>query len=58
MGLVKRPGLLTFLIAIVVGVLALVSHLGLAVPELTNYSFWVMTAAYVLLVMGCLFRGL
>ncbi|MEM6499599.1 MAG: hypothetical protein AAGB04_26430 [Pseudomonadota bacterium] len=58
MGLTKPPALLTFLVALAVGILALVSHLGIAVPELTNYSFWVMTAAYVLLVMGCLFRGL
>lgn len=58
MGLVKQPSLLTFLFAIVIGGLALVSHFGIAVPELKNYSFWVMTAAYVLLVMGCVFRGL
>ena len=58
MGFVKRPGLLTFLIALAAGILAIVSHLGLAVPELKDYSFWVMAAAHVLLIMGCLFRGL
>ena len=58
MNLLKRPSLLTFLVAIIVGVLAIVSHLGLAVPTISGYSFWVMTAAYIVLVMGCLFRGM
>ncbi|MAI44527.1 MAG: hypothetical protein CMB79_01270 [Filomicrobium sp.] len=58
MNLLKRPSLLTFLFAIVVGVLAIISHLGLAVPTISSYSFWVMTAAYIMLVMGCLFRGM
>lgn len=58
MNLLKRPSLLTFLIAIVVGMLAIISHLGLAAQTITSYSFWVMTAAYIVLVMGCLFRGM
>ena len=58
MGFVKPPGLLTFLVAFAIGILAIVTHLGLAVPELTSYSFWVMTAGFALLIMGCMFRGL
>jgi hypothetical protein len=47
-----------FLIALVVGVLAIVSLLGVTIPVIAPYALWLLIAAFVLLVLGNVLRGL
>jgi len=47
-----------FLIALVVGVLAIISLLGVAIPVVSGYAMWLLIAAFVLLVLGNVLRGL
>ena len=58
MGLVKPPGILTFFLALILGVVGALSHLGVNIPYVDGYGFWMLFAAYVLLIMGCLLRGM
>ncbi len=41
-----------FLIALIVGVLAIISLLGVAIPFVSVYATWLLIAAFVLLVLG------
>ena len=47
-----------FLIALVVGVLAIISLLGVTIPVIAPYALWLLIAAFVLLVLGNVLRGL
>lgn len=47
-----------FLIALLVGVLAIVSLLGVAIPVVSAYAMWLLIGAFVLLVLGNLLRNL
>ncbi len=55
------PGMPVFILALVLAVLALVS-LHFSIPSIGHFvatnRFWFMTAAYVLLFIGVVFRGL
>jgi len=54
----KAPGILTFLISIVLVVCVLmVRFFGASVPWLSGHEFWGLLAAHVILVMGCLMRS-
>jgi hypothetical protein len=47
-----------FLIALIVGVLAIVSLLGVAIPVVSAYALWLLIGAFALLVLGNLLRNL
>jgi hypothetical protein len=47
-----------FLIALIVGVLAIISLLGVAIPVVSAYAMWLLMAACVLLVLGNVLRNL
>lgn len=58
MGL-KAPGILTFMLSVVLTVVVLITKFfGADIPLLTGNEFWVLLAAQVILVMGCIMRGL
>ncbi len=54
------PSLLIFLIAAILAVLALITHLNyIAIPRyIPNQSYWLAITAYVTLMVGTLVRGL
>jgi hypothetical protein len=57
----KAPGILTFLLSIIVALAVLFAKFfGAAVPLLTGETthFYGMLAAYVILLFGCIMRGL
>lgn len=58
MGL-KAPGILTFMLSVVLTVVVLITKFfGADIPLLTGNEFWVLLAAQVILVFGCIMRGL
>ena len=58
MGFVKPPNILTFILAFILGIVGTLAHLGVAIPVVGAFGFWLVFAAYVLLVMGCVLRGM
>jgi len=56
----KAPGFLIFLLSIVVALAVLLAKFGVAIPVLTGEpgQFYGLLAAYVILVLGCIMRGL
>jgi hypothetical protein len=61
MTLLKPPGIVIFLVSIVLAVIVLYArYFGTNVPFLTGEAsqFYAMLAAYVILVFGCTMRGL
>ena len=58
MGL-KAPSILTFMVSVILTVCVLVVKFFPAeIPILMGHEFWALLAAQVILVVGCLFRGL
>lgn len=58
MGL-KAPGIITFLLAVILTVSVLISKFFNAeIPILQGNEFWVLLSAHVLLILGCLMRAL
>ncbi len=53
----SAPKQLTWIIAVVLGVLSLLSHLGM-VPQIAQYQFWMMTIAFGLLAFSTMLKGL
>jgi hypothetical protein len=58
LGLVKPPNILTFLVALVLGIAGTLAHLGVELPVIGTHGFWLVFSAFGLLVGGCLFRGM
>ena len=56
----KAPGILAFLLSVVLALAVLSAKFGAPVPLLTAAStqFYGLLAAYVVLLLGCLMRGL
>ena len=55
----KPPGILTFLISIILVVAVLmIKFFGATVPILTGHEFWGLLVAQAILVGGCLFRSM
>jgi hypothetical protein len=52
----NAPTFPVFVISLIVAILALVS-LFVPIPILSAYAFWLMLLAYVLLVAGCVMKG-
>ena len=52
------PKVITFWIAVILGVLGLIGVLAASLPLIGAYSFWFLFAGFVLLVLGLLVKGL
>jgi hypothetical protein len=53
----SAPTMPVFIISVVLAVLALLGHFA-QIPFVTLYQFWVALAAYVVLLVGCVMKGL
>lgn len=51
------PAFATWFIALLIGALAVAGKLGYFAPA-SPYAFWMMTVAFVMLVLGSLLKGL
>ncbi len=54
---INRPSTRVVIISVILAVLALIGHLT-RVQFLTEYQFWLAMIAYVVLLIGVLFKGL
>ena len=55
----SSPKKLTWWIAVVLGVLGILLHLGaFAIAGLSGYGFWLVAVAFVLLVLATFIKGL
>jgi len=55
----NAPGLVTWWIALILGVLGIVTHLGVvSVPVIGGYGFWLLTIAFVILILATVLKGL
>lgn len=55
----KAPGLLTFMVSVVLTVVVLIMRFfGAEIPFLIGNEFWALLLAQVILVFGCIMRGL
>jgi hypothetical protein len=58
MGL-KAPSIITFMMSVILTVIVLMSKFfGAEIPGLTGNESWAMLAAYTLLMLGCMVRGM
>ena len=58
MGL-KAPGILTFMVSVVLTVVVLImKFFGAEIPFLIGNEFWALLLAQVILILGCIMRGL
>lgn len=53
----SAPTQLMFIIAVVLAVIALVGFFMPTIAIIGVYAFWIMTAAFVVLTAGVMFRG-
>lgn len=57
MGL-KSPGIITFMLSIVLAVVLLMTKFfGAEIPGMQGNEFWALLTAYCILVLGCVVRG-
>lgn len=55
----KSPGIVTFMLSVILTVLALVTKFFSAeIPFITQQEFWVLLVAQFVLIFGCIMRGL
>ena len=55
----KAPGILTFMLSIILAVCVLfVKFFGASVPLVNGNEFWFLLLAHIILVFGCVMRGL
>jgi len=58
MGL-KAPGIITFMLSVILTVIVLTSKFfGAEIPGLTGNESWAMLASYMILMLGCMVRGM
>lgn len=58
MGL-KAPGILTFMLSVILVVCVLIAKFfGAVIPFVSGNELWVVLLAQVILVLGCIMRGL
>lgn len=50
------PKALTWLIALIAGILGIIAHF-IDIPIISNYQFWFVAGAFILLVLGTTFKG-
>lgn len=55
----KAPGIITFMLSVVLAVIVLVStFFGADIPGLKGNEFWALLVSYSILMLGCLLRGM
>ena len=55
----KSPGIVTFMLSVILTVLALVTYFfSASIPLVTGQEFWVLLVAQLFLIGGCIMRGL
>jgi hypothetical protein len=55
----KSPGIITFMLSVILTVLALVTYcFGASIPLVTGQEFMVLLVAEIVLIAGCIMRGL
>lgn len=55
----KAPGILTFMLSVILVVCTLISRFfSASIPLISGNEFWVLLAAHALLVFGCVLRGI
>ncbi len=55
----KAPGIITFMLSVILAVIVLVStFFGAEIPGLKGNEFWALLVSYSILMFGCLLRGL
>jgi hypothetical protein len=52
------PKQLTFWVSVIIGVLGILGKLVPSLPVVSDYSFWLLTIGFVLLVLGNAMTGL
>jgi len=52
------PKVVTFVIAIILGILGLIGHFEPSIPLIGPYNFWFEFVGWLLLVIGLLVKGL
>ena len=57
MGLMKPPNILTFLVAVSLVIVAVVSRFGDVMPQVAGHEFWLLLGANVLFILGTITRG-
>jgi hypothetical protein len=58
MGL-KAPGILTFMVSVILTVLALITKFyGTDIAFIKDQELWVLLVAQIILIFGCVMRGL
>lgn len=53
----NAPTQVVFLISVILAILAVIA-IFVTVPIISGYSFWVMTAAFVILAASCVLKGM
>lgn len=55
----KAPGIITFMLSVILVVIVLVSKFaGANIPGITGQEDWALLVSYLILMLGCLMRGL
>ena len=55
----KAPGILTFMLSVILAVAVLiVKFSGASIPFVNGNEFWFLLIAHLILVFGCIMRGL
>ncbi|MFZ4809063.1 MAG: hypothetical protein ACOYLQ_17560 [Hyphomicrobiaceae bacterium] len=55
----KAPGIVTFMLAVILTVCVLiVKFFGASIPMINGHEFWVLLGSQALLIFGCILRGL
>jgi hypothetical protein len=55
----KAPGILTFMLSVILAVAVLiVKFFGASIPFVNGNEFWFLLIAHIILVLGCIMRGL
>ena len=57
MGLMKPPTILTFLVAVTLVIVAVVSRSGVVIPVVSGHEFWLLLGANILFILGTITRG-
>ncbi|MFY0613797.1 MAG: hypothetical protein JXQ99_19860 [Hyphomicrobiaceae bacterium] len=57
MGLIKPPNILTFFIAFALVVAGILTKFGITIPFVGDQGYWLLLAANVLFILGCITRG-
>ena len=57
MGLMKPPNILTFLVAVALVTVAVLSRFGGVIPMVSGQEFWLLLGANVLFILGTITRG-